>query len=66
MSTFTYGVWVTGEGPEKGALVKIEEKQFVAALKEAIAISPGGDVERAVDIIKAQVMAEMRRELAKR
>lgn len=66
MSTFTYGVWITDEGPEKGALVKIEEKKFVAALKEAIAIAPGGDVERAVDIIKAQVMAQLRLVIAKR
>jgi hypothetical protein len=66
MSTFTYGVWITEDGPGKGALVKIEEQKFIAALKEAIAISPGGDVERAVDIIKAQVMAELRRVLAKR
>jgi len=65
MSTFTYGVWITEDGPEKGSLVKIEEKKFVAALKEAIAIAPDGDVERAVDIIKAQVMAELRRVLAR-
>lgn len=66
MTTFSYGCWITGEGPEKGCLVKLTEEKFVMALKEALAIAPNGDVGRAVDIIKAAVSSEMRKSVAAR
>ena len=57
--TFSYGVWITEEGPNS-ARVTIDEKRFVQALTEALSICKG-DAERAVSLIKAQVMAELRR-----
>lgn len=58
---FSYGCWLTAEGPHgEGARVTIPEVKFVQAMTEALAITQG-DVPRAISLIKAQVMAELRR-----
>lgn len=59
--TFSYGCWLTAEGPHgEGARVTIDEKKFVQAMTEAVAIT-GGDVAKALSLLKAQVVAELRR-----
>lgn len=64
-SVFSYGCWLTSEGPEKGHLVKISEERFTVAMTEAMDIAHN-DVGRALGIIKAQVMAQLRKTLAAR
>lgn len=60
-SVFSYGCWLTAEGPHgDGARVTIPEAKFVQAMVEACEIT-SGDVAKAISLIKAQVMAELRR-----
>ena len=56
---FVYGVWWQEiEGPKR-ALVKLEQKEFLAAMEAALRAT-SGDVKAALEMIRADIVKQLR------